>query len=140
MVTDEMLLKMMIRTYAFMRRNPDGAGDDLTLKSKGFGSILDLLALQDGISQTELADMARIRRQSAAEALAQLEKEGYVRREASENDRRALLVYITDSGRYVQKVMKTRREQMAERFFCCLSNEEKENLYAILLKLENGKE
>ena len=138
MVTDEMLLKMMIRAYAFMRRSPGGPSEDsdlMTLKTKGFGSILDILAEQDGISQGQIAELANIRQQSVSEALVQLEKRGSISRSPSKTDKRVTLIFLTEEGRELQKELRDRRQQMAKNFFFRLSEEEKESLYQILLKL-----
>lgn len=48
-----------------------------------------------GISQEELARYLNVNKSSVARQLANLEKKGYVRREASPEDRRVLLVYPT---------------------------------------------
>ncbi len=138
MVTDEMLFKMMIRSYAFMRRNPNSeqSGDLMTMKTKGFGSILDILCENDGISSSEIAQKANIRQQSASEAIFMLEKRGYIIRKPSENDKRVTLVYITDDGKLVGKELKERRTEAAREFFGCLTASEKESLYNILYKLQ----
>lgn len=51
-----------------------------------------------GISQEELARYLNVNKSSVARQLANLEKQGYVRREASSQDRRILLVYPTDKA------------------------------------------
>ena len=138
MVTNEMLLKTLIRACAHLRRNPeqkpDGTGR-MTLKARGFGSILDVLTRRDGMTQAEIASMLDMRQQSVSEALEKLEQNGYIRREQSPENRRKVLIYVTEEGRAMQKELKARREQMADAYFSCLSEQEKDALYIILSKL-----
>lgn len=141
MVTDEMLLKMMIRAYAYMRRNRDEVSNDnelMTLKTKGYSSILDLIAENDSLTQRQIAELSQMRQQSASEALASLEKRGYITRTPSPTDKRISLIHITEEGKTARTELKEQREKMAASYFGCLSKQEKESLYAILVKLVEG--
>lgn len=139
MVTDDDLLKMTIRTYAYLRRYneaPSSNDEIMTVKNKGFGTILGVLDEKDGISQGDIAKLAKLRQQSVSEALVNLEKRGYIRREHSDKDKRVSLIFITDEGRIAQRELSFSRNKMASRFFASLTDEEKETLYQILMKLE----
>ena len=59
-----------------------------------------LLALyrRPGITQEELARELNVNKSSVARHLASMEKEGYIRREPSPDDRRSLLVYPTEKA------------------------------------------
>jgi DNA-binding MarR family transcriptional regulator len=57
-----------------------------------------------GIPVSELARAANMRKQSMAEAVDQLERAGYVRREPDPRDRRARLVSLTERGEAVRSV------------------------------------
>lgn len=100
--------------------------------------ILSMLAVKDGLSQKYLAYLLGIRPQTLSEALAKLEEQGYVERRKDENDRRVMLVYLTDDGRERAKEIDARREQRAEDIFSVLTDEEKEQLARILAKLDAG--
>jgi DNA-binding MarR family transcriptional regulator len=65
----------------------------------------------DGIRVTELAEQARITKQSASVLVEQLERCGYVERVPDPSDARARLVVIAPRGREVQRV--ARREERA---------------------------
>ena len=95
-----------------------------------------MLAVKDGLSQKYLAYLLGIRPQTLSEALAKLEEQGYVERRKDENDRRVMLVYLTDDGRERAKEIDARREQRAEDIFSVLTDEEKEQLARILAKLD----
>ena len=57
-----------------------------------------------GIAVSELARRASMRKQSMAEAVAQLERAGYVERRPDPHDRRARLVVLTERGEAVRAV------------------------------------
>lgn len=66
---------------------------------------------EDGIRVTELAEQARITKQSASALVELLEKAGYVERVPDQRDARARLVVIAERGREVQRL--ARREERA---------------------------
>lgn len=68
----------------------------------------------DGIRVTELAEQARITKQSASVLVDQLERAGYVERVPDPSDARARLVVIAPRGRAVQQVAR-RAERAIER-------------------------
>lgn len=66
---------------------------------------------EEGSRVTELAERARITKQSASALVEQLERAGYVRRVPDAADARARLVTLAERGRAVQRV--ARREERA---------------------------
>ena len=62
----------------------------------------------EGITVTELARLARVRKQTMAEAVQQLERMGYVERRANPGDRRSRLVFLTERGAAVRPVTHAR--------------------------------
>ena len=81
--------------------------DDLT---PAMGRVAARLG-DDGLRVTDLADQARITKQSASVLVDQLERAGYVERVPDPSDARARLVVIAPRGRAVQQV--ARREERA---------------------------
>lgn len=65
----------------------------------------------DGMRVTDLAEQARITKQSASVLIDQLERRGYVERVPDPSDARARLVVLAPRGRAVQQV--ARREERA---------------------------
>ena len=61
--------------------------------------VLTLLQESDGISQRKLALILDIRPQSLSELLGKLERDGLIRREKNEDDKREILVSLTEVGR-----------------------------------------
>ena len=139
MITDDDLLRMTIRTYTYLRRYNELTsidGQQMTVKNKGFGTILNVLEENDGISQGEIAKLANLRQQTVSESLVKLEKHGFIRREQSDKDKRVSHIFITEEGRIAQREISFSRNRMASKFFSSLTEEEKESLYQILMKLE----
>lgn len=71
--------------------------------SRGQGRILAMLKIQPEIATKELAYLLGIRQQSLNELLNKMEKNGYVERKPSENDKRVMIVHLTEKGKQVQQ-------------------------------------
>ncbi len=98
--------------------------------TRGQGRILAILKLQDGISTRHLAFMLGLRTASLNELLAKLEQAGLVTREQSEEDRRVILIHLTDAGRATEQSRPHR-----PRVFASLTEEEQNQLSSILDKM-----
>src|SRR5919198_225632 len=61
-------------------------------------NVIPFVPEEGGIQVSELAKLARVRKQSMAQSVEQLEKLGYLERRPDPNDRRAKLVFLTDRG------------------------------------------
>ena len=102
----------------------------------GQARALSLIAMQEGITQKDLAFLLGVRPQSAGEMLAKLEEYGLVERRKSEADARAIQLYLTEDGRTHAQEIDRMRKVVAEDVFSVLTDEEKEQLAAILDKLQ----
>lgn len=71
--------------------------------SSGQGRILAFLKIKDGISTKDLSYLLGIRVSSLNELLAKLEKGGYLYREPSEQDKRVMLIKLTEKGKSEEK-------------------------------------
>lgn len=65
---------------------------------RGQGRILAILKMKPEISQRELTYLLNMSKQSIAELLFKLEKNGYITREHSEDDKRVMTVRLTEEG------------------------------------------
>jgi len=95
--------------------------------SRGQGRVLAILKMQPQIATRDLSYLLGIRQQSLSELLGKLEKGGYVERVPAENDRRVMMVHITDKGRAETL---PGREDLG--IFDCLSLEEQQALAGYL--------
>lgn len=87
--------------------------------TRGQGRILAMLKIQPEIKTRELAYLLGIRQQSLNELLNKLEKSGHVERGPSEEDRRVMVVRLTEKGKEVQQP-----ETDYQEILDCLSAEE----------------
>ena len=74
-------------------------GGPMADTSRGQGRILAVLKMKDGISTKDLSYLLGVRVSSLNEMLSKLEKSGHITREPSEQDKRIMLVKLTDKGR-----------------------------------------
>lgn len=125
-----LLLRLLSRHYV---QDIDDA-----LREAGFGDIRPSHANvipfipPGGIQVSELARLARMRKQSAAEAIRQLERAGYVERRPDPGDRRAQLVFLTSRGQEVGPTAVAAGRRVEERWAVLTSPDEVEALRAAL--------
>lgn len=91
----------------------------------------------EGITVSELAHLARVRKQTMAQAVDQLERTGYVERRPNPRDRRSRLVFLTERGESVKPVTHGTAARVEERWAQLTSPEELEALRGSLLHLLN---
>ena len=89
----------------------------------------------DGITVSRLAELARVRKQSMAQAVDQLERTGYVERRPNPRDHRSRLVFLTERGAGVPPVTHAAAARVEERWADLISPAEFETLRATLLHL-----
>ena len=86
------------------------AAIDAALRDAGFDGIRPPHANvfpfvpAEGIQVSQLTRLARVRKQTMAQAIEELEAMGYVERRPDPSDRRARLVFLTERGRAVRPV------------------------------------
>jgi len=88
-----------------------------------------------GITVSRLAELARVRKQSMAQAVDQLERTGYVQRRPNPHDQRSQLVFLTERGASVPPVTHAAAERVEQRWARLTSPAEFEALRAALLRL-----
>lgn len=95
----------------------------------------------EGIQVSELAKLARVRKQSMAQSVEQLEKLGYLERRPDPNDRRARLVFLTERGRAVRPVAVKAGRRVEKEWAKLTGPEEieslRESLQTLLAKLRD---
>ena len=96
------------------------------------------LAREDGIPQCELVKDSRMTAPTISVALKSLEQEGLVERRGDSDDMRAVRVYLTEKGREADRMNRRRIECVDEIMMSGFSDEEKQNLMEILLKMKEN--
>jgi DNA-binding MarR family transcriptional regulator len=128
-----LLLRLLYQHYA--------QDIDAALREAGFGDIRPPHANvfpfvpPEGITVSGLAELARVRKQTMAQAVDQLERLGYVERRANPDDRRSRLVFLTERGASVKPVTHATAARVEVRWAELTSPEELEALRASLLRL-----
>ena len=89
-------VKHIMRALHHCKKAQGGPGSD---PMRGRGRILALLKLKDGVATKDMAQILGIRVSSLNETLAKLEKDGLVVRTPAEDDKRVMLVSLTEDGR-----------------------------------------
>ena len=128
-----LLLRLIYQHYS--------ADIDAALREAGFADIRPGAANvfpfvpPEGITFTRLAELARVRKQSMAQAVDQLEASGYVERRPNPDDQRSRLVFLTDRGAAVPPVTHAAAQHVEERWAELISQPEFHALRASLLRL-----
>ena len=119
MMNNELIFhKFTFINQMFKRRNANTKSI-----SHGQGRILAILKQKDGFSTKELSEILNIKVTSLNETLNKLINNGYVKKEASPEDKRILLIYLTKKGREFKPPKPKDLD-----IFDCLDENEKENL------------
>jgi len=88
-------IEVLMRRYAAFRFKNSAIHVD---PHKGQGRVLSILKMQPEIAQKQLGYLLGMRNQSLGELLTKLEKNGYIERYPSNEDRRAMMVKLTPAG------------------------------------------
>jgi DNA-binding MarR family transcriptional regulator len=104
------------------------------------GVILKLLLDQDGMTQRELTRKLQITSSSCGAHLAKLEREGYLERQASPQDKRTFDLSLTASGRDLGRAYQEASAVVLEDWASGLTQPEKAQLHHLLTKLHAGLE
>ncbi len=83
-----------------------------------------MIAETDGLSARDLCEALDIRPSSATELIHRLEEAGFVLRRDDEQDKRLTRIYLTETGKAEAALIRSRRQQVAEEFSACFTDEE----------------
>lgn len=97
--------------------------------------VLELLA-EGPLSPGDIADALFCDKPTASVIIANLAKQGWVSKEADENDKRRAMIHLGKKGREkLDDLRKTRASEQNSSPFACLDPQEKEILRALLKKV-----
>jgi DNA-binding MarR family transcriptional regulator len=137
---------MLIGPLLRLANQAYGSEVDAALNAAGFTGIrpphANVFPFVDaeGTSVTELARRARMRKQSMAQAVEQLERLGYVDRRPDPSDGRARRVFLTERGRAVRPTAVAAGEAVEARWAQIVGAEALEQVRATLVALLNAQE
>ena len=90
---------------------------------------------QEGVTQTELANKAKVRTSTTTRTLDKLEELGLVERRPDPNSRRSFLIYLTEAGRSLKNEVLPIPAAQNKEFLSVLSDSESKELIRLLQKL-----
>jgi DNA-binding MarR family transcriptional regulator len=97
--------------------------------------LMTVMAKRPGITQQELASLARVDPSSMVALLDDLELRGIAERRIDPEDRRRRAVFLTDKGHEQMRVLQREARKAANSFLEPLDEDEREALNALLRKL-----
>lgn len=97
--------------------------------------MLAVLDSHGEMTQARLAEKLDIRAASASELIGKMEADGLIDRTPDADDGRAYILKLTDAGKEAAAEVVAERREQDQRLFSALSDEEKEQLTALLDKL-----
>lgn len=99
--------------------------------------IAHILAANESMSQLEIQNLLGIKSGSMSEIIIKMEKKGYIIKLKDVNDKRKIILKITESGRKwnnnIQKIML--HNENRQKWFTVLSSSEQEKLQEMLIRL-----
>ena len=125
-MTNDKLTREMVLAARFMRGYQN--------RPRGQETILKVLSEEESLHQHDIQHYLQVSPGTVSEMISKLESKGLVERKRNAEDRRAVEISITESGR---EHLKSLAEENQDDVFAVLSEEEKQNLYDILVKLNN---
>ncbi len=98
--------------------------------------ILFLISsFEGGVHQKELIERMHVNASSMSEFIGKLEEDGYLKREVDPEDKRATLLSLSELGQARINELRDERNDRLNQLFGNLSQEEKEELSALLAKI-----
>jgi DNA-binding MarR family transcriptional regulator len=100
--------------------------------------VLNHLYRNDGVTQTELADLLEIEKPTLGRLLDRLEAKGWVRRADDASDRRAWRVYLTDEVEPAMRELRAVAAELRRDALAGLSASERERFVDTLLAIKSN--
>lgn len=127
---EKKLIDQLMQVVAMMHRNL-GRRESFMNPHRGQGRVLSILKLKPEMTQKELIYLLDLSKQATGELLSKLENCGYITRTPSEEDKRVMMIQLTEEGRTASDKMSSDSEE-EDQLFQCLSEEEKNNFSSYL--------
>ncbi len=122
----------------FRARMREDCEIDGVMSQPGARLVLSVLAMEDGRSQRELVELTHLRPPSVSTIIKKMTDAGMVELKSDEKDLRVHRVYLTDTGRCMDREIIDRIRRVDTRGLDGLSREEQETLMALLTKIRNN--
>ncbi|MBL8532266.1 MAG: MarR family transcriptional regulator [Betaproteobacteria bacterium] len=100
--------------------------------------VLNHLFRNDGITQSELADILEIEKPTLGRLIDRLEQKGWIRREADSADRRAKRIFLTEEVEPAMKAMRAAAAELRRDALAGLPAEQREAFVDTLLAIKSN--
>ena len=100
--------------------------------------VLNHLFRNDGVTQSELADILEVKKATLGRLLDRMEQKGWVRREGHAGDRRAKRVFLTEEVEPALKTMRTAAAEVRREAISGLSAAQQEQFVDALLAIKGN--
>ncbi|WP_461243177.1 MarR family winged helix-turn-helix transcriptional regulator [Secundilactobacillus muriivasis] len=118
-------MSAVLRTSKFDQHQPN----------RGQIRVLQLLSEHEQLTNSDIVDELDIRPSSASALVSKLEDGGLIERHASEEDKRVMLISLTEKGHNFISAAQSLKDGVSESLFDSLSSEEQQQLAGTLRKL-----
>lgn len=103
---------------------------------RGQGRIIHLLAHHGGLSQREIANLAKVKPGSVSEVLERLAKNKMITRWRDRNDRRIVRVKLADKGEQLYHELAEKRRQFEREMLQNVTKKEKQTFLTVITKMQ----
>ncbi|MDX1838264.1 MarR family transcriptional regulator [Legionella taurinensis] len=97
--------------------------------------ILMELLNQDGLTQTELVQRIDVEQPTAVRTLDRMERDGFILRQPSPTDRRAVLIYLSEKGKQTESMLADNANRLNEHALQGFSEAEKNQLQGLIQRV-----
>ena len=102
---------------------------DIYIKDMTYSQVLAIISIpNDGIEMSELAQKLGLDNSTITRLIARLEKKGWVFREKSKRDQRAIKVFLRTRGLIIQQDIEKKIESIGEKIKIEIDDEKKESI------------
>ncbi|KTC96601.1 MarR family winged helix-turn-helix transcriptional regulator [Legionella erythra] len=97
--------------------------------------ILMELFNQDGLTQTELVQRIDVEQPTAVRTLDRMERDGFIHRQPSPLDRRAVLIYLSEKGKQTEPMLAENARRLNDLALQGFSEAEKNQFQALIKRV-----
>ncbi len=133
-VDDWALLAQFAQTY----RSLSDAFMDQIDTHRSQGTLLCKLFLQDGMTQSEIAQQLSVQGATITDMLQRMEEAGLVTRRRDPDDNRLVRVYLTDLGRERERAINAQFMKLENTIFANFQEADRAALRNLLLRIMNN--
>ena len=112
---------------------------ELLIKNMTYSQVLAIISIPvDGIEMSELARKLGLDNSTVTRLIVRLEKKGWVYREKSRRDKRAIIVVLNNKGLKIQQEIEKKIESIGEKVKIEIDDEKRESILEYLYAFQWG--